>query len=1048
MTRPRAILSAKKSRSHVADFCRGDVKKGGLILFFMVSFLTCGQDVNPPVILQLDRPQDVSFFCFGSQRLANGDEVSNQALPRSLCDAWLEDGVAPPGQEGISPIPDFFAVVLQASRGSAAVISVAEATSSPVTAVLDADPLTPGQNDIPIGTNPTEITGDESGCFAITTNKGSCDLSTLNLTSAVSSSVTSVTRKIEVVGGDGAPLLAVPTAIEVFNRETALDESCPEQATGVAYVAYPACDLVLGIDLVTGNAVGGIKFDADGTARIASEAEWVCSDECQDGIDSNAKGEIEPRALSLIENDDGGQNLLIGSRESSLMIDVSLDGAGLPSSLRELTFEGDIGFSQIKVTDPVSVGGDVGTSSLFFGPFRYIYGVASDGTVRVAEYESGVECDTQVDPRFLKDETDVVFLSCMPVGDPRTPPRRAGATSPGITLLSPATSVSFATIDTPVADVNEINPLVLFGTFAFITSANGTISIVNIDDDNYPDFEDPLEESLVTIPLAIAHQLRDSVADREVRDANSTCTDTVELPNLFGSRLSGETIIETTSQVSSSRALEMPRIRQTTCTQELDTTGSVARINELSYLAPDSFLESAFPDTFATQNETWRFTWEGTLSLDSTLTDIDGVRVREGIVDSENGTLFIDDPSQSMCATGVEVGDFVDILGCSGDQECGVGELCFFHPESTLATRNGLCVPKKQVDALADECRDFMVSRRTYRVELPSVGTLQLQPRASVLSTTPLDGCTSDQQCAEMADVRRRLNFSDHPSNVSLEEEPFFNYSCQPDPSLENSVDPVCVMTCGTNADGSVDVCDDGFICSDENVCVEGTVPSRLCLQSTQRYQIRGGNAFVVVGSVSGYQHQQIAEPESGICIKDPLGHPLLRGRIPLRPEPCIASANSLDNPNACSVELEDTELRVVYEEDNNLCALDEENTEIQTTQTDAIRFSNPQMTFNLVNSESVGDERCNRDKLGGLPPHRNFVEGFSVQFDVAGGFLPLTVTGVDIAFPTSIVNAPNGRLWVMDQGDLNSTTASQRGQVVTLDPDQATSNFDVTIVR
>lgn len=1038
---------SKSMHSHDKNSFRRNLRSVFTSVLAVVAFSACGQNANPPTILQLDRPQDVTFFCFGTQRLANGEELTDRALPSSLCDAWAVDGVAPEGQEGINPVPNVYGVVLQASRGSAALIDVSDATSDPNTAVLDSDPLTPGQNDIPIGTNPTDITSDESGCFAITANKGSCDLSTLDLTSAVNSNVASITRKIEISGGDGEPLRAVPSAIEVFERENPLDVMCPEQATGVAFIAYPACDLVLSVDLETGDAVGGIKFDAGGSVRIASPAEWVCTEECQEGDDTNARGDVEPQTLRLIENEDGGQNLLVGSRQSSTMVDVSLDASGLPVDLRELTFEGDIGFTQIKVSDPISVGGDLGSSALSFGPFRYIYAIASDGTVRVAEYDSGLECDTQVDPRFLRDETDVVFLSCMPVGDPRTPPRRANATSPGIMLPSPATSLAIVNITNSTGDLNTVSPLTLLGTFAFVTSFDGTIWIVNVDDDNYPDFEDPLDESLVTIPLAIAHQLRDSVADREVRDANSTCIESVEPSNFLGSRLSGDIDIETTSQISASRTFEMPRLRQTTCTEDFDgLVSEVTLINELSYLAPDAFLEQSFPDTFATQNETWRFTWEGTLSLDSSLTDLDGPRVREGIVDSEDGTLFIDDPSQTICSTGVETGDYVDVLGCTGDFECGVGEICFFHPESTLATRDGLCIPSEQVDSLADECREFMISRRTYRVELPSSGTLQLQPRARILSTTPLDGCTSDNQCTELAEVRRRLALADHPSNVTLAEQDSFSYACQSDPSLEDSQDPVCVMTCGANPDGTVDECEDGFICNEDEICVAGTVPSRLCLQSTQRYQIRGANAFIAVGSVSGYQHQQMADPESGICIADPSGHPLLHGRIPLRPEPCMASETSLDGPNACTVEVEDFELDVVYEDDNDLCILDNEQTDVQSSTTSAIRFSTPQLTLNLVNTESVGDQSCNRDRLGGFAPHRNFIEGFSIQFDVAGGFLPLTVPGVDIAFPVSIVNAPNDTLWVMDQGDL--TNQSQRGQVVTLEPDEAISNFDVTVVR
>ena len=58
-------------------------------------------------------------------------------------------------------------------------------------------------------------------------------------------------------------------------------------------------------------------------------------------------------------------------------------------------------------------------------------------------------------------------------------------------------------------------PLDMSGTFAFVSTTRGFVYVVNIDDDNFPDFDtsstenDPNAPAAATFPLALAHQLRD-----------------------------------------------------------------------------------------------------------------------------------------------------------------------------------------------------------------------------------------------------------------------------------------------------------------------------------------------------------------------------------------------------------------------------------------------------------------------------------------------------------------------------------------------------------
>ena len=60
-------------------------------------------------------------------------------------------------------------------------------------------------------------------------------------------------------------------------------------------------------------------------------------------------------------------------------------------------------------------------------------------------------------------------------------------------------------------------------------------------------------------------------------------------------------------------------------------------------------------------------------------------------------------------------------------------------------------------------------------------------------------------------------------------------------------------------------------------------MPPQACVNAPQRFELRAGEAFAVLGTRSGYVHPIIADA-AGKCVKDPLASPLLVGRIPLEP--------------------------------------------------------------------------------------------------------------------------------------------------------------------
>src|SRR6185369_2294954 len=148
----------------------------------------------------------------------------------------------PPGQEDI-PAPSWYAFILQSAPGT---LAVAQWPSKPSTAfagndiqVLDADPLTPGKNSISIGEEPNAIATDKAGCFEVTANAGSCDLSELDIGSVLdndSSTPVLVNRvDVNIKNPDGTtrPIRARPAAMVAEPNTTVIGNACPVTATGL-----------------------------------------------------------------------------------------------------------------------------------------------------------------------------------------------------------------------------------------------------------------------------------------------------------------------------------------------------------------------------------------------------------------------------------------------------------------------------------------------------------------------------------------------------------------------------------------------------------------------------------------------------------------------------------------------------------------------------------------------------------------------------------------------------------------------------------------------
>lgn len=1073
------------------------VALGGLVV---ASAMSCGTTTSiPPDIQNLNRPVDVAFACYGQMRLLgpNGapdpeDELVFQPQPAQSCAIRARmmprppmEGMpspdlpnVPPGQEDMDGQPllknsmRWLGFAVQSASGTVAVFEAEiKPPNSPldpgkidpdVITVLDGDPLTPGKNALSVGSQPVSIAADASGCFMATANAGSCDLSVIDVERVYRTTTDPQVRRQAITTPSGVPVLARPAAMITAPLDREIGVACPQDAVGTVYIAYPECHAVAVVDLATGMVQSSILFDAAGNASLGT-AELSCPAECGMRMPSTDAG--RPVSIEITRDDVAGtRRLAIGLDNRPVITVVDLDVATMPTaSIEQYELDGDVGVIDVALTDVISMTGERGWEDdiLPTRDAQFVYAVATDGSIRVVDtLDRDHECETNVDPRYLRGITTPDTFSCFPVNQVGTPPRRAFARGPGIELVGEDVPLSVAVAKARWERESEVGvtitpgPGETVGWFAMATSSLGSIYTINIDDDNYPDFfraAAPLENDLA---LGLPHQLRDNniVRGGQEDDALLDHDDNTNTPSELHCDFRGP--VDTAAgvvggpraeqlptrfiddrAVSLDKGYEVPYIRQLHC----DGYDAARALPEVMYATPRDIRAKVFPDLRALNtSENWSFQYEGLLSRDDgVLIQVDGPQVRHGTVEVGGGNLRLRDGSKPYCGAGVEPYDNVQLVGCDpaqGNNHCGLGEVCFVHPDSTVIA--GICLPEGQADTIGALCRDYAVSVRRYAVQQVSSGELLLSERRRVLRTSPVDGCVSDQQCTELALYDAETRLDGHPFEIAagraagdIPAEPEFSYACAPDPTREGGFNR-CQMTCVEEDD-----CAAGTICSG-GFCIEGTLPPRECLAGLQRYTLAATESMVVIGKLSGYIHPWIEGP-GGACVRDPEASPLQIGRFKLSAPACPTGDDvSAVTPNPCSVRLDHTELAPAYTDDE--CTLDDEPERMVTRQVDAIRFRNQAFTLNITDPTYPGDRRCRNDREGGRVGIPVAYPGYAFAFTVIGGFRPLR-SAVPTVLPSRIVKAPDGVMWIVDEGDVvgnDFNDVNIQGQIVRVNPE------------
>lgn len=499
--------------------------------------LGCNQNVINTPIRSFDRPSDVALACNQfNPRLGMGGQF--YARPLDDCRPDRAASLTFTDSLGRRISPFLRGLVANSARGELALVDASGG------ALISLNRAVPGFGFLPLGSLPEHIRASNDGCFAVTSNLDSCDLSLVDLVTLYNSPFVTqqpdmgsyadrVVRRLVpavLVPGTDPPqyrrLGARPTWIEFAPESTAasIDDATGRCSGGSyrAWVALPGCQLVAELDLsqlssgaglVDVPVVNAIQFTASGAQVVADVSTLSCPAECGGGtevpvVDAGAPGDgglpagscatprnpTAPAPATLAVDVEGGVGrLFIGDLGREAITVVPIDSAsGLLGTPRAIRLEAcATGVSAVRVSPRSQAG-------------KFLYAVARDASVRVIDLDREVECETNPDPRLLTNRDPLLYdrvpppdpltgarrYGCFPLGDPATPPRSATATSPGISLPggSLPRDVAFVHVDQlpPPTASNQspprASPGFLVGDFAWIVASDGRATLINVFD--------------------------------------------------------------------------------------------------------------------------------------------------------------------------------------------------------------------------------------------------------------------------------------------------------------------------------------------------------------------------------------------------------------------------------------------------------------------------------------------------------------------------------------------------------------------------------------
>ncbi|MEO6953601.1 MAG: hypothetical protein ABI321_17500 [Polyangia bacterium] len=1044
-------------------------------LLVLVALAACNQNPILTPVRSFDRPSDVAITCaLYSPKYdpKTGDDIGSfTARPLSDCAPLASSqipSVPDPKFSTVTYYPKQFALVANSARGEVALVDV------PNEILRDLDFKNPGYNFVPVGRLPEAIRASADGCYAVTANADSCNLSVLDLPVMYNMAkqvqqpgqagfAANVERRVEIWAGDHQ-LLARPTALELTPLITNSGTAACEGTTYHAWVALPGCEAVIETTIsptampvvlpgqppnvdgaVRVQVTQAIHVGPEGATVLADPTSLTCPAECTGTATAATDGGIAggvtpatPSAPASISYDAEAQTQRLsiadyyGERVSFLTIDPITGTANAPHSV--VLESGAIGVIKAKIS-PRSPAG------------KFIYALARDGTARVIDLDREVECETNPDPLVFDTLSEVdpapkaAHFGCLPLGDPATPARSSNAISPGIQLPNGALArdVAFVHLDVPNrVDFNNgvplsAQPAFMVGDFAWLFGSDGRGTVINLYD-ACPQPNDPQE------PLNDTNtkDLSDSCITSNVGPSRLT-----SYQNNFGNPF--PTNLERLShrmRLGSRRFLQpndaqdqlgTPRLQDTTVPLTITVQGSPGvegngfRLPTLEpvqralagFQPPDAatyatFLE--FPDPLLAHNENWTLEWEGIVPG---TTRAYGRMCGVGDATCPRNSFI--DQGASVCQRGVQAGDKLELIGCDTDSECLYTQRCIKDPGAPATVTTGLCLPRNrseddQIEARERErCGILLRAERRYRISSARQDTkLASGDVTDVLTVGEIyepEYTSQTHLCAADVDC---VDVVVSPSIQSASTQTLTT-SCLADTDGVKK----CLRGCAVSGNSTETGCGAGYVCARSGLgdtrCMRAPYDLGLfqdCLSYPERYNVRVGDGYSISGGSSGFLTDLQPNAATQECEAPPSSSALARLRSPRVP---------LDAPPCPLQPLVTSGVdALTYQGEGapNACR-------IQTNDDDLLlHFEGPILSFAL---------RVPHNPTGYVPE-----DDTKLVFGVVGGGFPLSLilqlrSSPPAQNPIASVVAPDqGTVYIVDEGK-GTSASSLRGQLLRL---------------
>ena len=323
---------------------------------------------------------------------------------------------------------------------------------------------------------------------------------------------------------------------------------------------------------------------------------------------------------------------------------------------------------------------------------------------------------------------------------------------------------------------------------------------------------------------------------------------------------------------------------------------TVGSANNATALTTDYIqTEVIFPSSATVAPQSWAVTWEGNLMGSPRFSG-----------QMQGGGTSLVDLGQDFCRVGAQARDIVTLVGCTADNQCGIGKTCVLGSNGALGA-GGLPITGLCLTPTLDRtrCDDLLSTVKRYDVTTVHQNELVLEPHKDELVRPALKPCAVTVKAAADGgtDAGRADGSSDATSAGgdaganTLASQVLTSDCVDPnDPSTSGfqCIEGRCIYPCDT--DKSTVGCRAGRICLPtdtkravprvhkkdssgvpidelcdgvECYCNDGpNLPEQqiaTCLGELLPYQVGAGRSFVVSGSQTGVPVTEVAGP-NGVC--------------------------------------------------------------------------------------------------------------------------------------------------------------------------------------